>query len=91
MKKQTTAKSSKVTMGHASYALECLLEQERNAFTLVAAARDLSQQEDPYSITTQLLDMAFEAMSSLKHNAVLGDYFGVNIHAGYEGEDHDGA
>lgn len=82
---QPTPKAPAVTMESARLAFECLIEQERDVFTLISAIRDLMPDDNP--TLYRLLDMAWHKLGDNRHQKTIGDYFGVDIYADSQGED----
>jgi len=84
---QPTPQALAVTMESARFAFECLIEQERDAFALVSAIRDLIP--DEHTALYRLLDMAWNKLGENKHQKTIGDYFGVDIYADSQREDEE--
>lgn len=82
---QPTPQAPAVSMEHAGHAFDCLVERQRDVFALLSAIRDRDDGTD--TVTTRLIELAWDKLGDLKHSIVLGDYFGVDIYADSQGED----
>lgn len=80
-----TPKAPAVSMEHAGQALECLMERQHDVFALLSAIRDRDDGND--TVTTRLIELAWEKLGDLKHSIVLGNYFGVDVYADSQGEE----
>lgn len=84
---QPTPQVPAVSMEHAGYAFECLMERQHDVFALLSAIRDRDDGTD--TVTTRLIELAWDKLGDLKHCIALGDYFGVDIYADSQGEDEE--
>lgn len=82
---QPTPKAPAVSMEHAGHAFECIMERQHDVFALLSAIRDRDDRTD--SVTTRLIELAWEKLGDLKHSIVLGNYFGVDVYADSQGEE----
>lgn len=75
------AKPKAVNMEGARLAFECLIEQEHDVFALLSAIRDRDDGSD--TVTTRLIELAWERLGQNKHQNILGGYLGY-FGVGYE-------
>lgn len=86
---QPTPQAPAVSMEHAGHAFECLVERQHDVFALLSAIRDRDDRTD--AVTTRLIELAWDKLGDIKHYIVLGNYFGVDMYAEDEGEEHGDA
>ncbi len=80
----TTAKLKAINMEGARLAFDCLIEQEHDVFALLSAIRDRDDGSD--TVTTCLIELAWERLGQNEHQNVLADYFGWHGNEQHETE-----